>query len=801
MFESKFTGKYAPSPFMRRMDSTLVARFASLSLASVFLLLFIFAIGGAFLTYRAGTAAKHFSELSDLFDGARSAVAAEESLERKYRLEPSDKVRSRHRDAGNDLHTKLERARRASGGNDGATIDMVLGLHKEYLAAIEHMFAAVDAGDTAGANAIDGAEVDPRFDAMEAIVFATADAHHREALNGLDTLNHVQHTVLLATPPVFILGIALVWLFALILRRQRRRVDQAMILEATAVSRSEKRFRALVQNASDLVLICASDGVVTYQAPTAETAWGYLADGLVGTPMQRVVNPEDASQFQAIFDQLHAAPGITRSAELRLHDAADKWRYVELILTNLLADPDVTGIVVTARDIGERKEFEKQLIQQAFHDPLTLLPNRALFNDRLAQANVRNARRHGSVGVLFLDLDNFKLINDSLGHQAGDSLLVAAANRLKTCIRVEDTVARIGGDEFVVLLESTSEDEAVKTTERIEQAFAQPFVIKDREFIITVSSGIALRDASPGDADDLLRNADAAMYRAKTGGKARHVVFRDSMHTDSLRRLELESDLRQAVPRGELIVHYQPIVNLDTGELTEVEALVRWQHPVRGLLMPGDFISLAEENGLIVPIGQWVLEQACRQIMAWRAQFPDQAALMVSVNLSARQFQEAGLVGQVSRALRDAGLAPRWLKLEITESVLMQDVETTIKTLWQLKALGVELAIDDFGTGYSSLAYLKRLPLDILKIDRSFIGGIGHDSEDTAIVQAIISMAKSLSLSVTAEGIETAEQAALLRGWVCNRGQGYYYSPPVAAASLAELLLRPGAKLKPAQAA
>ena len=486
--------------------------------------------------------------------------------------------------------------------------------------------------------------------------------------------------------------------------------------------------------------------------------------------------------------QLQTTPGSTHSTELRIRDADDDWRYVELILTNLLDDPDVAGMVATARDIAQRKAFEAELIQQAFHDPLTGLPNRALFVDRLEQARVRSARRQGNVAVLFVDLDNFKLIIDSLGHQAGDVLLVEVAKRLQACVRNEDTLGRLGGDEFVIVMEFATELEAVQAAERIEQKFIRPFTISGRDFVIATSIGIALGDASQGNSDVLLRNADVAMYRAKTEGRARHVVFQASMHTDSLIRLNLENDLRQAIRRGELVVHYQPIVILESGEVSGVEALVRWQHPTRGLLLPAEFISVAEETGLIVPIGQWVLEEACRQIVAWRAKLPDQAALMVSVNLSPRQFQQPNLVAQVARALREAGLAPAWLKLEITEGVIMQDVEATIKTLWQLKELGVQLAIDDFGTGYSSLAYLKRLPFDILKIDRAFINGIGQDSEDTAIVRAIIAMAKSLNLSITGEGIETAEQAALLREWACDKGQGYYFARPLSKAALTEVL-------------
>jgi diguanylate cyclase (GGDEF)-like protein/PAS domain S-box-containing protein len=763
-------------------------RLASFGLAGVLILLAGFAFWGALTTYRAGTAAKHFEELSDAFDAARAAVASEESLERKYRLVPGAEVRKRHRAASDELVAQLARARASAEPGDEALIDKVLVLHKDYLRAIDHMFAAVDAGDTTLATKIDGAEVDPRFDAMESLIVAASDSHHVESFRRIDELANVQRSVLAATPLVFAIGIVLVAFFSRVLRAQRRREEQAMKHEATAVSRSEKRFRALVQNASDVVLICTAEGTVTYQSPTAETNWGYAAGGLLRKALLSAVHPDDQPAFRELLVQLQTTPGSTHSTELRIRDADDDWRYVELILTNLLDDPDVAGMVATARDIAQRKAFEAELIQQAFHDPLTGLPNRALFVDRLEQARVRSARRQGNVAVLFVDLDNFKLINDSLGHQAGDVLLVEVAKRLQACVRNEDTLGRLGGDEFVIVMEFATELEAVQAAERIEQKFIRPFTISGRDFVVATSIGIALGDASQGHSDVLLRNADVAMYRAKTEGRARHVVFQASMHTDSLIRLNLENDLRQAIRRGELVVHYQPIVILESGEVSGVEALVRWQHPTRGLLLPAEFISVAEETGLIVPIGQWVLEEACRQIVAWRAKLPDQAALMVSVNLSPRQFQQPNLVAQVARALREAGLAPAWLKLEITEGVIMQDVEATIKTLWQLKELGVQLAIDDFGTGYSSLAYLKRLPFDILKIDRAFINGIGQDSEDTAIVRAIIAMAKSLNLSITGEGIETAEQAALLREWACDKGQGYYFARPLSKAALTEVL-------------
>jgi diguanylate cyclase (GGDEF)-like protein/PAS domain S-box-containing protein len=775
--------------------------FASFGLASVLIVLSIFVMWGALSTYRAGNAAKHFSELSDAFEQARFAVATEESLNRKYRLQPSAEVRGRHHEAATSLLAALERARVVGEPADGVLISDVLAMHKEYLLAIDRMFAAVDAGDTTRANEMDRTEVDPRFDNMEARIFAASEAHHVAAVQRLDELAYVQTNFLAATMFAFALGMGLVVFFKFILRAQRRRADEAKTHETIAARRSEKRFRALVQNASDVVLICTSEGTVTYQSPTAGTTWGYAADRLVGRPLLAVINPDDQPAFLQLLEQLQAAPGTTRGTELRVRDASDAWCYVELILTNLLQEPDVEGLVVTARDIAPRKAFEKQLMQQAFHDSLTLLPNRALFLDRLEQALVRAVRRQGSVGLLFLDLDNFKLINDGLGHQAGDELLVEAAARLQACVREEDTVARMGGDEFVILMELTTEAEAVLAAERIEQQFRRPFRIGGSDFVTTVSIGIALGGAGHEQPDILLRNADVAMYRAKAAGRGRHVVFNASMQADSLSKLNLENDLRQAIGRGELRVHYQPIVTMDSGRVTEVEALVRWQHPTRGLMAPADFISIAEETGLIIPIGQWVLEEACRQVVAWQVEFPVKPTLMVSVNLSPRQFQQPDLVEQVSCALREAGLAPTWLKLEITEGVIMRDVEATNKTLVELKELGVQIAIDDFGTGYSSLAYLKRLPLDVLKIDRSFISGIGHNPEDTAIVRAIISMAKSLHLAVTGEGIETAEQAALLRGWACELGQGYYFSRPLHTSALTELLRTTGRTSDPAQAA
>ncbi|HKZ08739.1 MAG TPA: EAL domain-containing protein, partial [Methylomirabilota bacterium] len=437
-----------------------------------------------------------------------------------------------------------------------------------------------------------------------------------------------------------------------------------------------------------------------------------------------------------------------------------------------------------AQEINQFPQKLDLLTRQAFHDPLTAMPNRGLFMDRLAHALARTERRPQHVAVLFLDIDRFKVINDSLGHHVGDQILQELARRLAECVRPEDTVARLGGDEFAILLEDLDDVEgATAVAERVGRGLETPFVVEGREIVATMSVGVALNTRRPIAPDELLRDADMAMYRAKSQGRNRYEVFDTDIDVaaPAIHRLDLELDLRSAVARDEFRLHYQPVVHLETGRVAEFEALVRWQHKDRGLLAPEAFISLTEETGLIIPIGQWVLTEACRQARVWQEQRPSDPPLTIGVNLSARQLQDPNLVALVSRVLTDSGLDPRSLKLEITESVVMQDAPATLTTLHTLRDLGIRLAIDDFGTGYSSLGYLKRFPIDTLKIDRSFVEGITSDPEDTAIVQAVISVAKSLGLSVTAEGIETEEQLLRLRELGCDRGQGFYFGEPLAA--------------------
>jgi diguanylate cyclase (GGDEF)-like protein len=430
--------------------------------------------------------------------------------------------------------------------------------------------------------------------------------------------------------------------------------------------------------------------------------------------------------------------------------------------------------VSVTRDISDRKEAELELSHAALHDALTGLPNRALFHDRLGLALRRTERRSGSVAVLFCDLDRFKVVNDSLGHDAGDRLLVDVAKRIGAALRPADTVARFGGDEFTMLCEDVAgEIEAATIAQRIVDVFRDPFLLEDGEVFLATSLGIAIARGADDRAEDLIRDADAAMYRAKERGKGRYEIFDEAMRADAVARLETESALRRALERGELRLHYQPEVELATGTITGYEALVRWQHPTRGLLGPSAFIPLAEETGLIVGIGEWILREACTEAQRWTE------PLTLAVNLSARQLAQHDLVAMVRAAMAETGTDPSRLCLEITESAVMESGTATTAQLRALKSLGVQLAIDDFGTGFSSLAHLRRFPVDVLKIDGTFVAGLGQEPQDASIAAAVISLAHALGLKTVAEGIETDEQLAILKELGCNLGQGYLFARPL----------------------
>jgi diguanylate cyclase (GGDEF)-like protein/PAS domain S-box-containing protein len=547
-----------------------------------------------------------------------------------------------------------------------------------------------------------------------------------------------------------------------------------------ALRTSEERFRALVQNATDVITILDAAAMVCYESPAIERVLGYAPEELIGTDPFALIHPDDVAAVRGLFEESLRRPGVNIPAEFRFRDKAGSWRWLEVTGINLLADPAVGGIVVNSRDVTERREAETRLAHQAFHDPLTGLPNRARFAE-LLEAAVRRARSDGrSVGVLLLDLDGFKIVNDSLGHEVGDLQLVAVAQRLVSCLDRGETVARFGGDEFTVLLEEAGAEEATATAGRILTAIAEPVHVAGREVAGGGSVGIALGPAHGVTPGELLKAADVALYRAKDAGGGLAVVYDPGMAAEALARFELELDLRGALEAGELGLAYQPVVDLATGRVVAVEALARWDHPERGPVPPEAFVPLAEETGLIVPIGAWVLEQACREAARWAGVATGEAPV-VSVNVGARQLRRPGFVEQVVRMLAATGLAPERLQLEVSEQVLVEELRATSATLRDLHALGLELAIDDFGSGASSLGYFRELNAHALKVDRSFVLRLASDPGERAIVRAITDVAHAYGMHVTVEGIETAEQAAIVRELGGDRAQGFWFAKPATA--------------------
>jgi diguanylate cyclase (GGDEF)-like protein/PAS domain S-box-containing protein len=732
------------------------------------------------------------------------------------------------------------------------------------------------------------------------------------------------------------------------------------IARAEAQRQSEERFRSLVQNASDVIVIVAADCTVGYLSPSFKAILGYEPEARLGKKALELVHPEDLTKAESLLSEAQHCPGVNLTTEFRLRHQDGCWRDFEVIANNLLAEPSVAGIVATCRDITERKrveselhhqnlrsqlfaemtlkirqslqleeilqttitevqrllqadrvlifrlcsdgsgivvkeavvpgwpvilgqhltdpcfqqeyidcyrqgrisavadlekadvqpchvEFlkqfgvkanlvvpilqkeelwglliahdcasprqwssfelellrqlgdqlgialaqaqllierkqaEKQLLYNACHDALTGLPNRALFMNRLEHA-LEHAERHENYlfAVLFLDLDRFKVINDSLGHLLGDQLLVAIANRLEACLRPTDTAARLGGDEFTLLLEDIRDvGDAIRVAERIQVELTLPFALGGQEVFTSASIGIALSTTGYNRPEDLLRDADIAMYRAKALGKMRYQVFDTGMHARAVALLQLETELRQALERQELRIYYQPIVSLTTGRITGFEGLVRWQHPERGLLYPLEFMPVAIETGLIVPIDQWVVREACRQTQQWQELFLDNLPLTISVNLCNPQFSQPELLRHIKQVLQETKLDANSLKLEITENIIMENEESATARLLQLRALGIQLCIDDFGTGYSSLGRLHHFPIDVLKIDCSFVSKIGTDRGNLEITETIVTLAHKLGVDVTAEGVETPEQLAQLRKLKCEYGQGYFFSEPL----------------------
>jgi diguanylate cyclase (GGDEF)-like protein/PAS domain S-box-containing protein len=575
-----------------------------------------------------------------------------------------------------------------------------------------------------------------------------------------------------------------------VLEAQNRRLQEQATTERLLMvdlQRSEERFRSLVRNASDVVAVLGADGVIKYQSPAAERVLGRSPDEAIGRPAAEAIHPDDRAAVERRLNEVASVDGAEATFEFRARHNDGSYRMLEAIAKNLLDDPAVGGVVVNYRDITERKALEEQLRHQAFHDVLTGLANRSLFRDRLAHALARASRGALPTAVLYLDIDDFKAVNDRLGHAEGDRLLVLVGERLVAATRAGDTVARLGGDEFAVIVEETDPAEAQAAADRILKTLADPFDLDGRETAVRGSIGIAIHDVDGGDADELLRRADIAMYAAKARGGDGHATYDASLYEATIARMESKADLQGALERGELEVAYQPIVDMETAEVTGAEALMRWFHPVRGPIPPSDFIPLAEESGLIVELGRWILETACRQAREWQVQSgpPD---LTISVNLSGRQIADADLVGDVARILATSGLDPSCLTLEITETTLVRDVETTIAVFRALKALGVRLAIDDFGTGYSSLSYLRQFPIDILKIDRSFVASLDEGTESSALVRSILNLSETLRLDTVAEGIETLAQRRALESLGATRGQGFLFARPMASDEMAAML-------------
>jgi diguanylate cyclase (GGDEF)-like protein/PAS domain S-box-containing protein len=558
---------------------------------------------------------------------------------------------------------------------------------------------------------------------------------------------------------------------------------------------SEARFGSLVQHASDVVLVVggpapvgglAAGAQISFQSPSVRRVLGFSRDELIGTSLAELIHENDRTSTLAILTEVVTHP-TERSAKARFRCRCQDgdWRHVETTFTNLLADPTVGGVVLNARDVTEQVALQERLFHQAFHDPLTDLANRTLFRDRVEHALERRRRPDESVCVLFMDVDNFKTINDSLGHSAGDDLLIEMADRLRRCLRSGDTAARLGGDEFAILLEDSKDAEAV--AHRITEVLAPRFEIEGKELFVTASIGISVSQLGDGGADELLRNADAAMYAAKSRGKGRSILFRPDMHLRALKRLDVEAELRRAIVRDEFRLHYQPLVQPGTGRIAGFEALVRWAHPERGLIGPAEFIHVAEDTDLIRPIGRWMVRRAAIQAAQWQTKY-EQQQLTMCVNLSSQELVSAELAREITRVLADSGLNPSTLVIEITERALMSNTEATAARLAELKALGVRLSVDDFGTGYSSLSYLNGFPIDAIKIAKTFLDGIPDGDQDTALVRGIIELGHNLDLEVVAEGVERTEQWDTLRDLGCDLVQGYLLARPQSADRIDKML-------------
>jgi diguanylate cyclase (GGDEF)-like protein/PAS domain S-box-containing protein len=571
--------------------------------------------------------------------------------------------------------------------------------------------------------------------------------------------------------------------------------DRVQLAKVLHQRQSEARFRSLIQNASDVILVAEADGGIRFETPSTEAVLGYNIEAANALSLTSLLHPDDTYGASALIDaMLSGSRSGPIRAEWRVRHLDGRWIDMEVIANDLSEGASVAGVVVTMRDVSDRKVLEDELRHRAFHDSLTSLANRVLFADRVEHALTRRARSGTDVSVMVLDVDDFKVVNDTLGHAAGDELLVQLADRLVGCLREGDTVARLGGDEFAVCIEVVvgTQPDVASTAQRILDVVRTPFSIAGIDIAARVSIGVSTADQATAGAADMLQEADLALYAAKNAGKGSFHFFEPSLHRMVLARLERRAALEVAIEGGQLLLHYQPVMRLSDGEIVGMEALVRWLHPNNGLVPSLEFIPLAEESGLVVPLGRWVLDRACADISRWQDEWTmaGHSPLRVAVNVSPRQLQSTDFLQMVDETLARHRVDASWLTIEITESVLVQDSDDVMTRLRGLDSRGIRLALDDFGTGYSSLSYLHRFPIQILKIDQSFIRGMDEHDDRKKILDAIVSLASSLGLELVAEGIESEAQASYLRELGCEYGQGYHLGRPVPAQAMDELLAR-----------
>ena len=674
----------------------------------------------------------------------------------------------------------------------GREIDEFAVLATAYVRAVDRELDLLEYDRYPEAQRVDEEEVDPHFQKLEQAI-EPIRAVYRQRISTVTFRSRLG--LILA----MVFSTALINFLFMYFERAKRSASLALA-ERSGLRQSERRFRTLTEKSGDIILILDSQRTVKYVSPSVEGVLGLKSHDLKGHDFLEYLRPEDAARLKN-STQACLAKNCGGTMEFQLRQRDGTWRHFECVSRNLFDDPSIAGLVLNLRDITARKQAELELLFNAGHDGLTGLPNRALFLERL-QGVIDRLRRHPdqSAAVLFIDIDDFKVINDSLGHEAGDELIVELGKRIKASLRSSDTVgraggreggetvARMGGDEFTVLLEDLGDPgDAMRVAQRIREVVEHPFVLRGHKIHRSASVGVALTSPDVS-AEDLIRNADIAMYRAKNNGKSCCELFDSDMHAQVMTRLQMEADLRRALERQEFRLYYQPVVLLATGVVEGFEALVRWERPGSGLVPPAEFISLAEDTGLIVALGDWILGEACRQAVLWQTQGAPESSPYVSVNISGKQFSCPNFLDQVRGALERSGLPSSLLKLELTESVAMENAPRTEQILSEIKRMGVRLSIDDFGTGYSSLSYLRRFPINTLKIDKSFVLNMHDNNEATAIVRTIVALARSLQMEVVAEGLETAEQLEQLKAIVCDAAQGYFFAKPMPAIQSLEFL-------------